>query len=144
MVILSGIDLDTTNDDLLLQMTIGGSNRTSNYYYHTNISNHTAATYAGLNGSNVSAITLADDLGNKPDTRSGLHINLYLFDIANTAKYPLVKWVGGSSMPGASLYKEASGIGANSTVGAITAIKLFATTGNIKDGTAHLYGLRRS
>ena len=47
-------------------------------------------------------------------------------------------------MPGASLYKEASGIGANSTVGAITAIKLFATTGNIKDGTAHLYGLRRS
>ena len=83
-------------------------------------------------------------MGNKPDTTPGLHINLYLFDIANAAKYPLVKWVGGSSMPLAAGFKEASGIGGNSTVGAITAIKLLASTGNIKDGTAHLYGLRRS
>ena len=54
MVVLSGMDLGTTNADLLLQMTIGGTNRTSAYYYHTNVSNHTAATYAGLNGSSVS------------------------------------------------------------------------------------------
>lgn len=144
LVVLSGIDLATTNADLFLQMTIGGSNRTSGYYYHTNISRHTAATYEGVNGTNVSAIYLADDLGNKPNTDSGLHINLYLFDIANTAKYPLVKWVGGSSMPAAVGFKEASGIGGCSTLGAITAIKLLASSGNIKDGTAHLYGLRRS
>jgi hypothetical protein len=144
IIIISGMDLGTTNADLLLQLTIGGTLRTTNYYHHTNISNHTAATYAGLNGSNVSAITLADDLGNKPDTTPGLDIHLYLFDIANTAKYPMVKWVGASSMPLAVGFKEASGAGGNSNLGAITTVRLLASSGNIKDGTAHLYGIRRS
>lgn len=144
LVIISGMDLGTTNDDLLLQLTIGGTLRTANYYYHTNVSAHSANTYAGLNGSNVSAIVLADDLGTKPSTQPSASIHLYLFDIANTAKYPLVKWVGGSSMPSAVGFKEASGMGGNSNLGAITTARLLASTGVIKDGTAHLYGIRRS
>jgi len=144
MIVISGMDLGTTNADLLLQLTIGGTLRTTNYYHHTNISNHTAATYAGLNGSNVSAITLADDLGNKPDTTNGLNMCIYLFNIDNTAKYPLVKWVGVSSMGLAGGFKEASGAGGNSNLGAITTARLLASSGNIKDGTAHLYGIRRS
>lgn len=144
MVIISGMDLDTTNADLLLQMTIGGSNRTSNYYYHNNITNHTAATYAGQVGTGASSIILADDFGNKPATTPGADIHLFLFNIADTTKYPQVKWVGVSSMPLAAGFKEASGIGACTTLGAVTAIKLLASAGNIKDGTAHLYGIRRS
>lgn len=144
LIIVSGMDLTATNDDLLLQLTIGGSLRTANYYYHTNISTHTAATYAGLNGSNTSAIVLADDLGNKPATTPGLDIHLYLFDIANTAKYPMVKWIGASSMPSAAGFKEASGAGGNTNLGAVTAARLLASTSTIKDGTAHLYGIRRS
>ena len=144
VIIISGMDLATTNDDLLLQLTIGGSLRTANYYYHTNISNHTAATYAGLNGSNVGSIVLADDLGNKAATTPSIDMHIYLFDIANTAKYPLVKWVGVSSMPSSVGYKEASGAGGNSNIGAVTTARLLASSGNIKDGTAHLYGVRRS
>ena len=144
MVIISGMDLDTTNADLLLQMTIGGTNITSGYYYHNNISNHTAATYSGQVATGASSIILADDFGNKPATTPGADIHLFLFNIADTAKYPQIKWVGVSSMPLAAGFKEASGVGACTTLGAVTAIKLLASSGNIKDGTAHLYGIRRS
>lgn len=144
LIILSGMDLATTNADLLLQLTIGGTLRTANYYYHTNISTHTAATYVGLNGSNAGSIVLADDLSNKPDTLPNLNINLYLFNVGDTAKYPMVKWTGVSSMGGAGGFKEASGVGGNSNIGAVTTARLLASSGNIKDGTGHLYGIRRS
>ena len=145
MVIISGMDLGTTNADLLLQKTIGGSNRTSGYYYHTNISSHTVNTYAAQVATGASSIILADDIGFGTDTTTGISIHLYLFDVANTTKYPQIKWVGVSSMPTAIGFKEASGIGASgTTLGAVTAIKLLASAGNITDGTAHLYGIRRS
>ena len=144
MIVISGMDLATTNADLLLQLTIGGTLRTTGYHYHNNISNHTAATYAGQVATSTSAITIADDLGNKPDTTPSVSMHLFLFNVADTAKYPIVKWVGVSSMPAAVGFKEASGIGGCSTLGAVTTARLLASSGNIKDGTAHLYGIRRS
>jgi len=141
---LSGVRLSVTNADLLMQMKVGGTLRTSMYFGHLGKSDSGAATYSGLQISSTSSITIADDFG-IDNTKAGCDITIFLNDCASTARQKKAYWTGilQNGDGGTSISRFCNGHAVcGEAVGALTEIRFLPSSGNIVIGDFKLYGVR--
>jgi len=143
-IIVSGVRLSDTNADLLLQMKVGGTLRTTQYFGHLITPNSGAATYAGINTSASTSLLVADDFGT--DTAAaGCDLVLWFGDCASTVRQKKVHWHGTNqnNSGGTSFVRLAFGAGTTgAAAGALTAIRFLPSAGTITVGSFKLYGIR--
>lgn len=144
ILVLSGVRLSATNGDLLMQMKIGGTLRTGQYYGHVESTSSAAATYAGATISAASSLTIADDLGTDAAT-GGCDIVIWINNGASTAKHHKVHWEGEilTGTGGTTAVRRACGVGGcGDATGALTEVRFLPSSGNIVVGDFKLYGVR--
>lgn len=144
ILVLSGVRLSATNGDLLMQMKVGGTLRTGQYYGHVESTSSAAATYAGATISAASSLTIADDLGTDAAT-GGCDIVIWINNGASTAKHHKVHWEGEilTGTGGTTAVRRACGVGGcGDATGALTEVRFLPSSGNIVVGDFKLYGVR--
>ena len=144
ILVLSGVRLSATNGDLLMQMKVGGTLRTGQYYGHVESTNSGAATYAGATISAASSLTIADDFGTDATT-GGCDMVIWLSNGASTAKHHKVHWEGEilTGSGGGTAVRRACGVGGcGDATGALTEVRFLPSSGNIVIGDFKLYGVR--
>ena len=144
ILVLSGVRLSATNGDLLMQMKVGGTLRTGQYYGHVESTSSAAATYAGATISAASSLTIADDLGTDAAT-GGCDIVIWINNGASTAKHHKVHWEGEilTGTGGTTAVRRACGVGGcGDATGALTEVRFLPSSGNIVAGDFKLYGVR--
>ena len=144
ILVLSGVRLSATNGDLLMQMKVGGTLRTGQYYGHVESTNSGAATYAGATISAASSLTIADDFGTDATT-GGCDMVIWLSNGASTAKHHKVHWEGEilTGSGGGTAVRRACGVGGcGDATGALTEVRFLPSSGNIVVGDFKLYGVR--
>lgn len=144
ILVLSGVRLSATNGDLLMQMKVGGTLRTGQYYGHVESTSSAAAIYAGATISAASSITIADDLGTDAAT-GGCDIVIWINNGASTAKHHKVHWEGEilTGTGGTTAVRRACGVGGcGDATGALTEVRFLPSSGNIVVGDFKLYGVR--
>ena len=141
---LSGVRLSWTNADLLMQMKIGGTLRTTEYFGHQVKSDSGSATYSGQVISAASALIIADDFG-IDDVSAGCDMRILINNIGSTTKQHKAEWKGvlQNGYNGATLVRFADGAGVcGAATGALSEIRFLPSSGNIVTGTFKLYGMR--
>lgn len=144
ILVLSGVRLSATNGDLLMQMKVGGTLRTAQYYGHVERTGSAAATYSGATISAASSLTIADDLGTDAAT-GGCDIVIWINNGASTAKHHKVHWEGEilTGSGGTTAVARACGVGGcGDATGALTEVRFLPSSGNIVVGDFKLYGVR--
>lgn len=144
ILVLSGVRLSATNGDLLMQMKVGGTLRTGQYYGHVESTNSGAATYAGATISAASSLTIADDFGTDAAT-GGCDMVIWLSNCASTVKHHKVHWEGEilTGTGGTTAVRRACGVGGcGDATGALTEVRFLPSSGNIVVGNFKLYGVR--
>lgn len=144
IIVLSGVRLSATNGDLLMQMKIGGTLRTAQYFGHVERTGSGAATYAGATISTASSLTIADDFDTDAAT-GGCDMVIWFNNAASTAKHHKVHWEGEIlfGTGGTTGVRRACGVGGcGDAVGALTEVRFLPSSGNIVVGDFKLYGIR--
>lgn len=144
ILVLSGVRISATNGDLLMQMKVGGTLRTAQYYGHVERTGSYAATYEGAIISAGSSLTIADDFGTDSAT-GGCDMVMWISNGASTTKHHRVHWEGeiliGSG--GGTELRRACGVGGcGDATGALTEVRFLPSSGNIVVGDFKLYGVR--
>lgn len=144
IIVLSGVRLSVTNADLLMQMKIGGTLRTTQYFGHQVMSDSGADTYLGQKVSALSALIVADNFG-IDDVTAGCDLQMFINNISSTVKQHKAVWKGivQNGNGGTTFVRIADGAGAcGEATGALSEIRFLPSTGNIVTGTFKLYGMR--
>jgi len=127
------------NPSLLLRLKIGGSYIVSTtYQYHSVSSGAGAATYLANNSEVDSSVLLSLGVGNAAP--ESCNFVLYTHDPDSITLKHLVHW-NGVVIDLTPTLRTASGVGSNTTIGALTGMRLFFGSGNIASGTFRLYGI---
>ena len=144
IIVLSGVRLSAINADLLMQMKIGGTLRTTQYFGHQVKTDSGASTYLGQAISGASSLIIADDFGTD-DATAGCDMRIRINNISSTTKQHKAEWKGvlQNSSGGGTLIRFADGAGAcGAATGALSEIRFLSSSGNIVTGTFKLYGMR--
>lgn len=141
---LSGVRLSAINADLLMQMKVGGTLRTTQYFGHLVKSDSGAAAYSGLQISGASSLTIADDFGTD-NVAAGCDMTIFLNDCSSTARQKKAYWIGmvQNGGGGGTFVRMTYGAGTTGEAsGALTEIRFLPSSGNIVIGDFKLYGVR--
>lgn len=144
ILVLSGVRLSATNGDLLMQMKVGGTLRTAQYYGHVESTNSGSASYSGATISAASSLTIADDFGTDAAT-GGCDMVIWINNGASTAKHHKVHWEGEilTGTGGTTAVRRSCGVGGcGDATGALTEVRFLPSSGNIVVGDFKLYGVR--
>ena len=134
LVVIERIQGTTGSDDLQMQLRVGASTTTSNYF-GTTVRNTTSAIFA--NSANVSQFTLADNIGkaNQPD-----QLNFIITNVGNSSEIPTYSGTGvEGETPGGVILMG----GTNMTAATYTGILLKPSAGTMT-GEVTIYGLAKS
>ncbi len=132
------------NDNAIpyMRLKIGGSYiSTGTYQYHANISVASSATYSSANATTDNAIWLTGNSGN--DTKESGNFVIYTHDPESTTLQHIVHWYG-AAVNTSGVVLAGTGVGSNTTTGALTGIRILASSGNVTSGTFRLYGIANS
>jgi hypothetical protein len=134
LIVIERIQGTTGSDDLQMQLRVGASTTTSNYF-GTTVRNTTSAIFA--NSANVSQFTLADNIGktNQPD-----QLNFIITNVGNSSEIPTYSGTGvEGETPGGVILMG----GTNMTAATYTGILLKPSAGTMT-GEVTIYGLAKS
>ena len=142
-IVLSGMTCATDAVNFLLRMKISGSYDTASNYLYSQmaIDSGNNGFYGNTTaGGAQSSILLAVSQGNAA-ARSGDHV-IYVYNPSSTAFLKQVNYNGTYVRSNGNI-TSAFGVGGNSGTGALTGIRIFASSGNLS-GVGRLYGLQNS
>ena len=130
----------TDNVSLILRVSQGAGFLTAtNYVYHSQVTNASASSYSGVNGTAASGMIAGYLVGN--DTHSFINAMVYLTNPANASSYPSMVWNSGFFGAG-TVARGGAGQGYYGAAGACDGVQFLMDSGNIADGSITLYGLK--
>jgi hypothetical protein len=142
ILVCNSVVLANDNAIPFMRLKIGGSYiSTGTYQYHANISVASSATYSSANATTDTAIWLTGNSGN--DTKESGNFVIYTHDPESTSLQHIVHWYG-AAVNTSGVVLAGTGVGSNTTTGALTGIRILASGGNITSGTFRLYGIANS
>lgn len=140
LIVANSVIPATDGATLILRLKIGGAYSATNYigHYQTLVSG--TNTYSAT-ANEADGIFIATAVGNV--TNEGLNLTARIYNPAGTT---LLNMVDGNvvHINNAGLVKGGAFFGANTVAGAVTGVRIMATSGNITSGTFRLYGLKNS
>lgn len=142
LIVCSGITVATDGAGLFARMKIGGSYLTTlTYYSHLLASDSSATTNVEYNESGAAYMELIRNIGNAAGEHANLTIHLH-----NPASTSLRKglYATGYAVNAIGNTAMAYAVGSNSGTGALTGLRLYASSGNIVSGSFRLYGIVNS
>jgi hypothetical protein len=134
LIVIERIQGTTGSDDLQMQLRVGASTTTTNYF-GTTVRNTTSAIFA--NSANVAQFTLADNIGkaNQPD-----QLNFIITNVGNSSEIPTYSGTGvEGETPGGVILMG----GTNMTAATYTGILLKPSAGTMT-GEVTIYGLAKA
>lgn len=141
VIVASGLIGSSGVVTLNARMKIGGSYvATGAYQWHNQHTGTTASTYSGENGTNDTTIQLGYLDGT---AGSSTNLNIFVDKPAGTSQRKLIHWAGGAVTATAGTAFYLAGVGANNSTGALTGVRIYASSGNIT-GAFRLYGIKNS
>lgn len=142
LVIASNVVVQTDGVNLMCRLKIGGSYLTTNTYDYTYDATTVGASSYTLTGSTAqSAIILSQTLGNAAAEHANFKI--WAYGVNQSSFYKTINFNGYSHLTTGAA-QLINGIATNTTTGALTGIRIYASSGNISSGTFRVYGFRRT
>lgn len=144
IVALSEVRPNSDGQDIIFQYRIGGAYLTSGYNFHVIQSGSGANTYSGFGFTSQTGFRCNADGVSNSTSEQGLNVDLMVVNPTNSGTKKTVSWHGSFTQgSGTGTIRVSVGAGTNTTIGALSGIKFFSSSGTIS-GTVRIYGLQNS
>lgn len=143
LMIASGVTPQNNNTGMRMEMKLSGSYVTSSTYLWFYQNAIQSSLTFGFSSSTTSDTNIQINNGFQGNAASdGLDFQLSVYNPSNTSFFKLINWTGVSYMSSVPRLQGFSGFGVNNGSGAaLTGLRFYFASGNIKNGSFRLYGI---
>ena len=141
---VTGLVPDTSNQNLKCLQKLTGTYETANYDWEIEATSPQSVTntYRSFVERTSAAINITTTLSDSTDGVT--NFTLFISVPASTTLKKYLYWYGVCNDNANVLPAKMSGVGGNTSTGALTGLRFFLSSGNILSGTFRLYGIAKS